>query len=67
MQHSEDYLNKIADELQEHVVTLDNDAVEDFCGFSLDGISKEDAVYQVIAQMPDDVLMEYHNNYILNN
>lgn len=62
-----DYLNQIADELQAFILSADNNTIEDFCGFTLDGISKEDAVYQVMTQMPDDVLLEYYNDYILNN
>lgn len=60
----EDYMNRIADELQEFVLTAGDDAIEDFCGFPLDGISKEDAVYQVMTQMPDEVLLEYHKKFI---
>lgn len=62
-----DYLNQIADELQAFILSADNNTIEDFCGFPLDGISKEDAVYQVMTQMPDDVLLEYYNDYILND
>ena len=60
----EDYMNRIADELQEFVLTAGDDAIEDFCGFPLDGIYKEYAVYQVMTQMPDEVLLEYHKKFI---
>ena len=54
----------IADELQKFMLSADHDTVEDFCGFPLDGITKKDAVYQVMCQMPDEVLLEYHEKYI---
>lgn len=60
----EDYMNRIADEVQEFMLSADDDTVEDFCGFPLVGITKEDAVYQVMCQMPDDILLEYHEKYI---
>lgn len=59
----EERMNQIADELQAHILTLDNNAVEDFCGFKLDGQSKEDAVYEVMTQMPDDVIVEFYHKY----
>lgn len=60
----ENYINRIADELQEFVLTSGDDAIEDFCGFALDGITKEEAVYQVMTQMPDEVLLEYHTKFV---
>ncbi len=60
-----DYLNQVADELQQHVLTLDNAVIESFCGFPIaDSGSKEQAVYDTIMQMPDDVLLEYYNEYL---
>lgn len=56
-------MNQIADELQAHIITLDNDAIEDFCCFKLDGQSKEDAVHEVMMQMSDDVIIEFYNKY----
>ena len=63
---NEDYMNKIAYELQEFVLTLNDSFIEDFCGFALNGIDKEDAVYQVISQMPDDVILECYEKYVHN-
>lgn len=59
----EEIMNQLADELQEFILAADNDTIEDFCGFALDEISKEDAVYQVMTQMPDNVMLEYHEKY----
>ena len=59
-----DDIDEIADELQTFMLNADNDVVEDFCGFALDGITKEEAVYQVMTQMPDEVLLEYHTKFI---
>lgn len=58
------YIEKIADEVQEFMLSADDDTVEDFCGFPLVGITKEDAVYQVMCQMPDDILLEYYEKFI---
>lgn len=60
----EEIMNQLADELQEFILAADNDIIEDFCGFALDEISKENAVYQVMTQMPDDVLLEYYEKYV---
>ena len=60
----EEIMNHLADELQEFILAADNDTIEDFCGFAIDEISKEDAVYQVMTQMPDEVLLEYHKKFI---
>lgn len=61
--YHEEIMNQLADELQEFVLTMDNAVIEDFCGFSLDGITNEEAVDQVMSQMPDDVMCEYHVKY----
>lgn len=56
-------MDRMADEVQAHVLALDNAAVEDFCSFKLDGQGKGDAVYEVMTQMPDDVIVELYHRY----
>lgn len=59
----EEYMEDIVDKLQNHVSSLSTNEVELFCGFELNEMSKGDAVYQAMTQMPDDVICEYYHEY----
>lgn len=58
-----------AEELQDALMLASIEEFEEFCGFSMDGDDTKDnrlsALYDVIPQMPDDIIMEYWRKHYM--
>ena len=58
-----------AEELQNALMLASIEEFEEFCGFSMDVQDTKDnrlsALYDVIPQMPDDIIMEYWRKYYM--
>ena len=60
-------INDCANMLETELCYVSLSEFEAFCGFHLEGkdnfVNRIDALYDVIPQMPDDVIMEYWHKY----
>lgn len=65
MTFTDEQIDKMANELQITVASLSKKDLDEFCGFDTDGMTRLDALYDVIPQMPDDVIVEYYMQYCI--